>query len=74
MLGVVGIAALAFLMYNHAVTRTPVTTAGVLLNVIPVFGLAFAVALLGKRVDAWQYGGAALILAGILLFSEANAA
>ncbi|GAA2995745.1 DMT family transporter [Streptomyces lactacystinicus] len=62
----------AFLMYNRAVTRTPVTTAGVLLNIIPVFGLAFAVLLLGERIDAWQYGGAALILAGIFLFSEAD--
>ncbi|MEV7357884.1 DMT family transporter [Kitasatospora sp. NPDC091276] len=60
----------AFLMYNYAVTRTPVTTAGVLLNIIPVFGLAFAVALLGERIDVWQYVGAALILAGIFLFSE----
>ncbi|MFJ3220541.1 EamA family transporter [Kitasatospora sp. NPDC086801] len=59
---------------NYAATRTPVTTAGVLLNIIPVFGLAFAVALLGERIDGWQYVGAALILAGIFLFSEIPAA
>ncbi|WP_327069952.1 DMT family transporter [Kitasatospora sp. NBC_01250] len=62
----------AFLMYNYAVTRTPVTTAGVLLNSIPVFGIVSAVVFLGERIGAWQYVGAALVLAGIFLFSEAD--
>ncbi|MCO5996429.1 DMT family transporter [Actinoallomurus rhizosphaericola] len=65
--------AVAFLLYNHAITRITVAVAGVILNVIPLFGLATAVLALGEGVDRWRFLGAALILGGIFLFSERDA-
>ncbi|MEV5709335.1 DMT family transporter [Actinoallomurus sp. NPDC052274] len=62
--------AIAFLLFNHAIARIPVTVAGVVLNVIPLFGLATAMLALGEGVDRRQFLGAALILGGIFLFSE----
>lgn len=65
----IGFAA-AFLLYNHAVTRVPLGTAGIVLNLIPLFGLLAAVLTLGERVTRWQLLGAALIMGGLALFSE----
>lgn len=64
-----GLAA-AFLLYNRAITRIPVTAAGVILNTIPLFGVAVAVIALGEAVSWWQVLGAALILGGIFLFAD----
>ncbi|MGY0236764.1 DMT family transporter [Longispora urticae] len=62
----------AFLLYNYAIIRTPVTLAGVFLNVIPLFGLVFAVLLLGEGVAAWQLIGGAIMIGGIFLFTESD--
>jgi drug/metabolite transporter (DMT)-like permease len=64
--------AVAFLLYNHAITRISVTAAGVLINLVPLFGLAAAVIFLGESLNRWHFLGAALILGGIFLFSEAD--
>jgi drug/metabolite transporter (DMT)-like permease len=70
--GVVGLA-LSFLLYNYAIGHVPVTTAGMVLTLIPVFGLAGAVLVLGDRVSRWEGVGAVLIVAGLLLFARAEA-
>lgn len=62
--------ALAFLLYNRAITRVSVTAAGILITVVPLFGLATAVTFLGEVLHAGHFVGAVLILGGICLFSE----
>jgi drug/metabolite transporter (DMT)-like permease len=69
--GVFGLA-LSFLLYNHAIGRVNVTTAGMVLNLIPLFGLLGAVLVLGDTVDVWQGLGAALILGALVLFTTAE--
>jgi drug/metabolite transporter (DMT)-like permease len=62
--------AAAFLLYNHAIARVPVTTAGMILNTIPVFGVLAAICLLGERVTWEQIAGSAVILIAFFLFKE----
>jgi len=69
--GVVGLAA-SFLLYNHAIAAVPVTTAGMILNLIPLFGVVGAAAFLGERLNGWQAVGAVGILAGLVLFALAE--
>ncbi|WP_441248084.1 DMT family transporter [Kitasatospora sp. McL0602] len=70
--GVVGYA-LSFLLYNFAIRSVPATTASAALNLIPVFGLACAVGLLGERLTVPQGLGAALIIGSVLLFPAEQA-
>ena len=65
----IGLAA-GFLLYNHAIVRVPVTTAGMILNTLPVFGVAAAIAFLGERITWAQAAGAAVILIAFFLFEE----
>ncbi|MFI6290786.1 DMT family transporter [Nonomuraea sp. NPDC050790] len=60
--------ALGFVLYNHAIRHIPAGTAGVILNMVPVIGVLTAVALLGETPTAWHVAGAALVVAGIMLF------
>ena len=62
--------AAGFLLYNYAIVRVPVTTAGMVLNTLPVFGVAAAIAFLGERITWAQVAGAAVILAAFFLFEE----
>jgi drug/metabolite transporter (DMT)-like permease len=62
--------AVAFLLYNYAIAQVPVTTAGMILNTIPVFGVIAAISILGERIT-WQQGvGSAVILIAFFLFEE----
>lgn len=65
----VGGLALSFLLYNHAISRVNVATAGMILNLIPIFGLAGAVIALGESLDRWEVIGAVLIVAGLVAFT-----
>ncbi len=66
-----GIAVAAgFLLYNYAIVRVPVATAGMVLNTLPVFGVAAAIAFLGERITWVQVAGAAVILVAFFLFEE----
>jgi drug/metabolite transporter (DMT)-like permease len=65
--------AAGFLLYNYAIVRVPVTTAGMVLNTIPVFGVAAAIAILGERITWAQVAGAAVLLVAFLLFEEGKA-
>jgi drug/metabolite transporter (DMT)-like permease len=62
--------AAGFLLYNYAIARVPVTTAGMVLNTIPVFGVAAAIAFLGERITWAQAVGAAVVLIAFFLFEE----
>ena len=62
--------AAGFLLYNYAIVRVPVTTAGMILNTLPVFGVAAAIAFLGERITWAQVAGAVVILIAFFLFEE----
>ena len=62
--------AAGFLLYNYAIVRVPVTTAGMILNTLPVFGVAAAIAFLGERITWAQVVGAVVILIAFFLFEE----
>jgi drug/metabolite transporter (DMT)-like permease len=62
--------AAGFLLYNYAIVRVPVATAGMVLNTLPVFGVAAAIAFLGERITWAQVAGAAVILVAFFLFEE----
>jgi drug/metabolite transporter (DMT)-like permease len=62
--------AAGFLLYNYAIVRVPVTTAGMILNTLPVFGVAAAIAFLGERITGAQVAGAVVILIAFFLFEE----
>ena len=62
--------AAGFLLYNYAIVRVPVTTAGMVLNTIPVFGVAAAITFLGERITWVQAAGAAVVLVAFFLFEE----
>jgi drug/metabolite transporter (DMT)-like permease len=57
---------LAYLIYYVSVQRIGAARTAVWSNVVPLIGMAFAWASLGERIDAWQIGGALLILAGVV--------
>jgi drug/metabolite transporter (DMT)-like permease len=58
---------LAFLAWNRGVALVGPAKAGVYLNLLPVFGAALAVLLLGERVETYHIVGAGLVFAGLLL-------
>ena len=53
---------LAFLFYVAALKRTTASAAGVSLTLIPVFGLAFSVLLLGESLNLAQVVGSVLVI------------
>jgi drug/metabolite transporter (DMT)-like permease len=54
-------------LWNKAVAQVGAGTAGMFTNLIPVFSLLLAVALLGESVAQFQLVGMGLIFAGIRL-------
>ena len=54
-------------LYNFGVKRLSAGRAAAYTNLIPVFALLFGVALLGEKLPPAQYGGALLIVLGVLL-------
>jgi drug/metabolite transporter (DMT)-like permease len=57
--------AVPFLLFTFAVARLPAARTGIVLNLIPVFGVAAAVLLLHERPAATQLLGAVLVVAGL---------
>jgi len=55
------------LIYYVSVTRIGVARTSVWTNMTPLVGMLIAWASLGERVGVWQFGGAALILAGVAI-------
>jgi drug/metabolite transporter (DMT)-like permease len=62
--GVLG-SAVPFLLYTFAVARLPASHAGLLLNLIPVFGILSAVVLLDEHLMVIQLLGAGLVVVGL---------
>jgi len=65
---------IAFLLYNHAIARTPASRAAIILNLIPVFGTLAAVVLLAERPGPLQLAGGAIIILSLLVLGEDRAA
>jgi drug/metabolite transporter (DMT)-like permease len=59
--------ALAYLLYNYAIGRVRISTAGAALNLIPLVGVLSALALLGERLPLMAWIASVLIIGGILL-------
>jgi O-acetylserine/cysteine efflux transporter len=63
---------LSFLLFNRAIVQVEAGQAAVVLNLIPVFGCASAVAFLGEGLTTRDALGAALIGASVLYFAIAD--
>lgn len=59
--------ALAYLLYNYAIGRVRISTAGAALNLIPLVGVLSALVLLGERLPLVAWIASVLIIGGILL-------
>ena len=57
--------ALAFWLYLSGLRLVPASTAGIFINLTPVFGVAAAYVFLGERLSQTQWLGAAIILASV---------
>jgi len=66
--GVIGFAA-SFLLYNYAITRVRAAPASIIVNLIPVFGLASAVLWLGDSLTIARILGASLIGLSVTIFT-----
>ena len=62
---------LAYFFWNAAVARVGGNRAGVFLHLVPLFGTALSVVVLGERLAWYHYAGAALIFGGIFAASRA---
>jgi drug/metabolite transporter (DMT)-like permease len=71
--GVIGYAA-SFLLYNYAIARVRAAPASIILNLIPVFGLASAVLWLGDPLTAARVLGAILIGLSVTIFTATELA
>lgn len=56
-----------FLFYNYGLRRMPSSVAVNILNLVPVFGVAGAVAINGESIRLAQVAGGAIIIAGVAL-------
>jgi len=59
----------AYVCWNQAVATVGPNVAGFFNPIIPVFGVLFAVALLGEPLRSYHVAGFALVLAGVILTS-----
>ena len=57
----------AYLCYNIAISRLPVTVAATFSNLIPVFTLVIAMAVLGERFSSSQLICAGVVIVGVLI-------
>jgi O-acetylserine/cysteine efflux transporter len=64
---------LDFILYNYALRLTSATICGLLINVEVVSTIAFAVWLLGERLDRHRVIGSMVTLSGVLYVSSADA-
>jgi drug/metabolite transporter (DMT)-like permease len=71
--GVIGYAA-SFLLYHYAIARVRAAPASIIVNLIPVCGLASAVFWLGDSLTAARVLGAILIGLSVTIFTAAELA
>lgn len=70
--GVVG-STVAFVIYNWALSRTGAGVSAISLTLIPLFGLAFSIVLLGDDLTARIGAAAVAVIAGVTIISRAEA-
>lgn len=68
LVGILGYAA-SFLLYNYAIVRVDAAPAGIIVNLIPVFGLLAAVVWLHDTLTAGRVIGALLIGLSVVIFT-----
>ncbi|CAJ36486.1 DMT family transporter [Methanocella arvoryzae] len=56
---------IAFLIFNHGLSRLPSADVGITIYVSPLAGVALAVLLLGETLTTFTIAGAALVMAGL---------
>lgn len=61
-------------LYNYSLSHVKTTIAAGYVNLIPAFGVIFAVLLLGDQLNAGQWAGVALIFVGVYLSREQRVA
>jgi O-acetylserine/cysteine efflux transporter len=71
--GVIGYAA-SFVLYNYAIARVRAAPASIVVNLIPVFGLASAVCWLGDSLTVARVLGAILIGLSVTIFTATEVA
>jgi O-acetylserine/cysteine efflux transporter len=71
--GVIGYAA-SFVLYNYAIVRVRAAPASIIVNLIPVFGLASAVGWLGDSLTVARVLGAILIGLSVTIFTATELA
>jgi chloramphenicol-sensitive protein RarD len=69
--GILG-TAIPFYLLNHALQTTPGSTTALILNLVPVFAVVSAVALLGETLMLLMFLGGSLILAGLMILARAE--
>ncbi len=57
----------AYGLYNYGMSKVPASQASAFVNLIPVITLALGWAVLDEKLTIVQYGGSALVLAGVYL-------
>ena len=72
-LGVVG-TGIAYIIYYFIIDQLGAISAASVAYIPPVVALVIGVVLVGERIDPWEYSGAALILAGVILVNRTTAA
>ena len=63
---VIGPLFLTNILWFTAISRVGPSRASLFSNLQPIFGVAFALVLLGETLSAWEVVGGALILAAVL--------
>ncbi|HEX3015859.1 MAG TPA: DMT family transporter [Desulfobacteria bacterium] len=59
--------AVAFLLYNYGLRKLSASSAAVLLNLMPVFGVIFSVLILKETIGISQLVGGLIVVAGVML-------
>ncbi len=68
-LGVLG-TGLAYLIYYYIIEKLGAVSASSVAYIPPVVAMAIGVVLVGEEVNTWEYGGAVLILLGVVLVNR----
>jgi drug/metabolite transporter (DMT)-like permease len=68
-LGVLG-TGLAFILYYYIIDQLGAVAASSVAYIPPVVAIVIGVFLAGEKIDPWEYLGAALILAGVVLVNR----
>lgn len=70
---------LGFLWFFEGVQKVGAARSGLFINLVPVFGIALSILVLGERPSVWLFVGAGLVVPGLLLgawpgtaFKESN--